>query len=123
MKTKIFEYKGYVGIESHPNADGVIACPKKSNQNLGYVVKAKSVKISPSALIVLKTIKKSHDAIGDIDIFSSNEGVIVSWIGGNKKLINPNIHEGSSSYDASLIVNTDKSILPPQDFIDYIDSL
>ena len=67
MRTHIFAYNGYVGVLSHPEAEHFIAHP--GNGNLVCVVDAKGVDISPEALILLKQIPKSRDAIGDFDVF------------------------------------------------------
>ena len=114
----VFYYKGIIGIDCDPNSEGIIAKP--GNGNLGVVCKADKVRFSKDAVDALKRVKRSHDAIGDVDIFSSNEGPIFSWLGGYRRMIKPDLVEGSRDYDASLITATD-DVEIPEDFKAAVD--
>jgi hypothetical protein len=52
MKTKIFTYKGWLGVESSEKAEGIIAKPEGGN--LGVVVKTDCCEITPEAKQVFK---------------------------------------------------------------------
>jgi hypothetical protein len=119
MRTKVFAYKGIVGIESSYNAKGLINDPSQPGQ-LGFVVDANFVDISKEALDILKTIKRSLDDMSDIDIFKSKDAVCFCWVGGAKTAIDPERHTGSNSYNAYLITKTCE-IEVPEDFKTFID--
>lgn len=120
MKTKVFEYKGYVGIQSSLEAEGLLNEPDQPGQ-LGFVVDANYVEISPKALEVLKKIPKSNDDIGDIDVYQTEDKkVIFCWLGGPLKVICPDEVSGSSSYNANLL-KPSKNVKVPQEFMDFID--
>ena len=53
MKTKVFAYKGYVGILSSPEADLVA---KPGNGNIGCVADAANVEFSQDAIDMLKKV-------------------------------------------------------------------
>lgn len=135
---KIFAYKGYIGIngwkEGFPEnlkdnediklehlTEALCNDPLQPEQ-LGFVCYANKCEFSQEALDLLKTIKPSRDAIGDIDIFNSNDGVIFCWLGGILRLINPNNVSGSRDYDPELLPDASE-VEVPQDFKDCIDGL
>ena len=69
MKTTIFAYKGIIGIQSSPDAEGLIAKP--GNGNLGCVIDAASVEIQKEALDLLLKIPKGRDGLGDFDVLKT----------------------------------------------------
>ena len=103
-RTKIFAYKGFIGIKSFLTAPGLINDPRKPGQ-LGFVIDARFVDVSPEALKLLKKIPKSGDDIGDVDVFKSEKfPVVISWLGGCLKMLKPGDgSSGSINYDPSLI--------------------
>lgn len=119
MRTKVFAYKGWIGIQSDVNAEGLLNKPLDKGQ-LGFVVNASFVDISPEALELLKEVPPSGDCIGDVDIFKSEKGTIFSWLGGPLKMFQPHQISGSNSYDASLITDTVDVEIDPA-FIEAID--
>ena len=120
MKTKVFAYKGYVGILSSPEADLVA---KPGNGNIGCVADAANVEFSQDAIDLLKKVKRSSDDIGDVDVFKAGDGVVVfGWLGGYMKAFKPEDVEGSSTYNPSLLVATE-NVEVPKGFIDFIDTL
>ncbi len=120
-KVKVFSYKGFVGISSSPESEGIIAHP--GNGNLGVVCNAKDVEISEEALELLKKVKKGNDDLGDIDVFKSSDGMIVfSWLGGYLRVLRPDSVEGSRDTNMGLLSST-PGVEPEKGFIDYIDSL
>lgn len=122
MKTTVFVYKGYVGILSSFDAEGLLNQPKDAGQ-LGFVVDAASVRFSPEAVEELRKVRKSHDAIGDVDVFRADDGMVVfSWLGGPKKIFRSGDVEGSRTYDPALLT-PDPTVEIPEDFKTYVDSL
>jgi len=121
MRTKVFAHKGFVGIESGIDAEGLLNNPLKPGQ-LGFVVRADCVDFQKEAIEILKTIKRSGDSIGEVDIYqSNNDGVILCWLGGPFKLIDPTTADGSNEYDASLITATE-GVITSKEFSDAIDA-
>lgn len=121
MKTQIFAYKGYVGIKSDLNAEGLVNDPSSSDQ-IGFVVDASYCEMQQEAVDILKKLKKSSSSFGDIDVFKTGNGkTIISWLGGPMRIIDPNICEGSRNYDPDLLTSSD-NVVTPNDFIEYIDS-
>jgi hypothetical protein len=90
MRTQIFAHKGMIGIVSDYKAEGLVNDP---SSQLGFVLKAEFVDVQPAALELLKTIKKSGDDIGDVDIHASDIGPIINWLGGPWKVVRPNRDE------------------------------
>lgn len=121
MRTKIFEYKGIIGIQSDPDAEGLVAKPE--NGNLGCVVHADFVDISPEALELLKEVKKGKDNIGDIDVFEAGEGIVIlGWLGGYLNAFKPTDILGSKDYNPALLKPTE-GVEVPEEFKDFVDNL
>lgn len=123
MRTKVFAHKGVVGIMSDINAEGLLNNPTDDGQ-LGFVVNAEFVDIQPEALEILKTIPKSHDSLGDVDIFQASRGMVVfSWLGGHLAIIHPTSGiTGSREYNPSLLTPCDTVETDP-DFARFVDSI
>ncbi|MDD5650621.1 MAG: hypothetical protein PHF86_09430 [Candidatus Nanoarchaeia archaeon] len=66
MRTQIFAHKGWIGIKSNVNAEGLLNKPLDKGQ-LGFVVNADFVDISPDALELLKQVPLSGDDLGEVD--------------------------------------------------------
>lgn len=96
MRTKIFAYKGVVGIQSGPDAEQIMAKP--GGGNLGCVFNAEGVDISPEALGLLNNIPRGRDSLGEIDVFQAGDKVIVGWLGGYLKAFNPKNVETSREF-------------------------
>lgn len=117
--TKVFIYKGIMGIQSNENSDALIAKP--GNGNLGCVCDASKVQISKEALDALKSIPRGHDGLGEIDIFQSGDKVIFGWLGGYLKAFKPENIETSIDYNPSLLKHSD-DVEIPKEFIEFVDS-
>jgi hypothetical protein len=117
--TKVFIYKGIVGIQSEETSDALIAKPVGGN--LGCVCDASKVKISKEALDALKTIPKGHDGLGEIDVFKSGDMIVFSWLGGYLKAFKPNEIETSRDYNPNLLTHSEDVDIP-KEFIDFVDS-
>lgn len=122
MKTKIFEYKGFMGIESAPDAEGLLNDPMQPGQ-LGFVTDASKCEFSQAAIDILKQVKKSHDDIGDVDVFKAGDGMVIfSWFGGPLKILSPKWDvSGSSTYSPELLEATE-GIEPTDKFKEFIDA-
>jgi hypothetical protein len=121
MRTQVFQHKGILGIQSDFQAEGLLNDPSQPGQ-LGFVVNADFVDVQPEALELLKKVKPSHDDIGDVDVFQSNDGVVVfAWLGGNLRAMNPDVIQGSNSYHPELL-KTSENVVAPQEFIDFVES-
>jgi hypothetical protein len=119
MRTQIFTHKGIIGIRSDIKAEGLLNDPKKPGQ-LGFVVNAEFVDIQPEALELLKSVKKSCDAIGDIDVYQSSKCIVIAWLGRPFKAFDPSEVNGSCEYDASLLKPADNVVTDPM-FIKMVD--
>lgn len=119
-KTTVFEYKGYIGIKSHPKADGMIA--PAGGGNIGCVCDASKVQISKEALELLKKIPRGRDGLGEIDVFGSGDKKIFGWMGGFLRVFKPSEIETSRDYDPSILTHTD-GVEVPKDFKTFIDNL
>lgn len=120
MRTQVFAYKGHIGILSDPKAEGLLNEPLKPGQ-LGFVVKASCVDISPEALDLLKKVPGSSDDIGEVDAHKSNDGdAVFSWLGGPRKTFMPDQVTASNDYHPELLM-TSPIVTIPEDFIKYVD--
>lgn len=122
MKAQLHEYRGWVAIVGDKKLDGLLNDPTAPGQ-LGFVLDAKEVEASEEALEVLRKVKRSGDDIGEVDVYRQDNGkVILSWLGGPRRPINPEIHTGSNSYDATLLdgVVTIIPNSPPDDFTAFV---
>ena len=120
MKTKVFIYKGVIGIQSSPAATGIIT--KAGLGNLGCVFDAAHIEISEEALIALKSLPKEKGTFGEIEVFKSGDKVVFGWLGGYRRAFIPSKMGTSINYNPSLL-KSHKDIEIPKDFKDYVDSL
>ena len=120
MRTKVFAYKGFVGIHSGFKAEGLLNNPRKKDQ-LGWAIDARFIDVQPEALRLLKVIKRNSQGLEEIDIFETDENeTVFAWVGSSpKKTINPLEVTGGSTYDADLI--SPVTFKTPKDFMKYID--
>jgi len=118
-RTKVFAYRGLIGIKSTWDAEGLINDPTADGQ-LGFVIDASHVDISEEALGLLKKIKKSSDDIGDVMAYKAQDGMtIFAWMGGIQRVLT-NQHEADNEYDPSTLTTTEVEI--PEDFKEYVDN-
>lgn len=122
MRTKIFEYKGYIGIQSSVNAEGLLNDPMKKGQ-LGFVLDADYVDIQPEALELLKQIKVTGDDVSDINVYTSNDNKrVIAWLGGPLIVLHPLKSEASNGYEINILTSC-TDVTPSESFIKYIDSI
>ncbi len=120
--TKVFVYKGVIGILSDVKSEGLLNKPEQPGQ-LGFVLEANKVQFSKEAKKLLKTIKKSGDSIGDVDCFkSTSKGVIFSFLGGPLKAFKPGEVEGARDTNFNLLDEfPDIDIEIPKQFKEFVD--
>lgn len=116
--TKVFIYKGIVGIQSEETSDAIITKP--GGGSLGCVCDADKVKISKEALEALKKIPQGNDGLGEIDVFKSGDKTIFGWLGGYIKAFNPNNIETSRDYDPNLLKSSE-DVEIPKEFMEFVD--
>jgi hypothetical protein len=115
----VFAYKGVVGIVSDVKAEGLLNSPGKPGQ-LGFVADASFVDVSAEALELLKTVPKSSDDLGEVDVYDAQGKIIFSWLGGPWKLFRPADISSSSIYEPTLL-KACEGVVVPQDFIAFVD--
>lgn len=122
MKTQVFVYKGVLGIESSPDAEGVINKPTEKGQ-LGFVCDASKVELQQEAVDWLKKVKPSSDCIGDVDVFKANSGMVIfAWLGGPSKVcMDHEKVEGSRDYKPELLTATE-GVEVPDKFKEYVEA-
>lgn len=119
MRTKVFVHRGFIGIQSDYNAEGLLNDPSKPGQ-LGFVVDADFCDFQPEAIELLKKVPKSRDDIGDVDVFKAGEKVIFAWLGHSHKILDLDREiSGSSNYNPRLLKPTNFDT--PKSFKQYID--
>jgi len=118
---KIFAYKGIVGIHCNPESKFIAAHPV--NGNIGVIVEAEGVVISQEAYDEILKIKKSRDDIGDFDVFQAGDKVIVGWLGGYVRGLDPKEVEGSSTYKPQLLKGNIGEVELPKGFVDAVNEI
>lgn len=128
MKTKIFAYKNYLGIESSEDAEGMIAKP--GNGNIGVVVMTGSCEITPEAKGMLKNAKREGGSFApfmltkhadpDAGFGKSSFGWLGSYIAGapaSEVLVGRDCNK--EVLDDMIEV---KDMVLPEGFIQFVDS-
>lgn len=136
----IFAFKGVVGIDGFAGGKAIVdgqtqltlenLTPALENNPLaegqiGFVCDISKCTFTDDAVAVLKSIKKSGDAIGDVDMFKANDKSIFAWMGSPISMINPETAEGSSTYDTSLLnsVTIDNTMEIPEGFKKAVEGI
>lgn len=128
MKTKIFTYNGWVGIESSEQAEGMIAKP--GGGNLGVVLRADACEITPEAKKVFKDARREGGSFAPF-MLTTHAGNATKehgkssfgWLGG---------YLNASKFDEVLLGrDCDKNVLDdmvevpsmeiPQNFIEFVN--
>jgi len=100
MKTKITEYEGFICINTEDPSANESFIPSGGSQ-LGCLImdSKKLLGVSKEALELLKKVKKSHDAIGDLMSWGDKEKWFFGWLGGAKRILDPENATGDRGYD------------------------
>ena len=103
MYARVTAYKGILVIEwLTETSDANVVTPYDKPGNIGYVCKDSNlIGVSDEAYQILKDrIRRSHDDIGEIDIFRCATGKYAfSTLGGKYALVHPGHAAGSRSYE------------------------
>lgn len=132
---RIFAYRGIIGMSAmvvDETAEGGFTVSKavvndyEDPNQLGVICEAEHCEISQEALELMKTIPKSRDCIGELDVFGDKDKVIIGWLGGLQRMIDPKADgvEGSRDHEPSLLEHL--SVVPnypPQEFKDAVDGM
>jgi len=96
LKVKVTSHKDYVIIEPLQfNEEKDIFYPIGPGKVGSVLIGTKEyLGMSEEAVENLKRVKKSHDAIGDVQTFKSDKGDCFSWMGGIYGLFNVTKAEG-----------------------------
>jgi len=132
---QVFAYKSVIGInaieidsneENGYNVSDAIINDITQPGQLGCVADASKCDFSQEAIDLLKKVKPSRDAIGDVDIYKDSTGsVIFAWLGTPMHMIDTSDDvSGSRDYDISALDNV--VVVPnnpPENFIVAVDEL
>lgn len=130
---QIFAHKGIIGIcaltvdeteeKGYKLSEAIVNNIEEPGQ-LGCVCEADKCEFSQEAIDLLKTVKKSGDCIGEVDIYGDPNKVIFNWLGGPTRMLDVETAEGSRDYNPSLYDHvTVVPNNPPQEFVDAVDSM
>ena len=125
MKVKVTAYEGYLAIETLPPFTETDEFIPAGGTRFGCAIfdTKKNLGVSQEALDLLKIMKKSRDAIGDIQWFPSTEGKVFGWLGG--PLVIKKAADRETCRDTEVFAE-DCTIIPndtPQAAIDAINAL
>lgn len=86
VKTKIFTYKGWIGIQSSENSEGLIAKP--GGGNMGVVLSTSACEITPEAKAVFKNAGREGGSFASFMLTehagapSEHGKSSIGWLGG-----------------------------------------
>jgi hypothetical protein len=124
MYAKVTAHRGFLIFELLVDkSNEEVATNLDRPGNLGQVIMntKKNVGISDEAMALLKTVKNSYDAIGDVDFFATvDEKNAFSWLGGPREIKDPKSIEGArnTNWDLPYIKIPNE---PPAGAIEVID--
>lgn len=103
VQARVTAHRGILVVEllAKKSIKGVVTSNIDTPNNLGTVIHntGTNLGVSAEALALLKTIRKGHDAIGDVDWFRSNDGHDnFAWLGGPKRLMDPATAQAARGY-------------------------
>lgn len=96
LKVKVTAYKQNLIIETIDEKEDKNFVPVGGTRFGCVLIETKKyLGMSKEAVTLLKTIKKSHDAIGDVTTWKTHDNKdCFGWIGGLKKIVNMEKAEG-----------------------------
>lgn len=121
-RTKIFAYKGILGMVTHPGAAGVIAKPEKGN--LGVVIEAKHCDITPEAKQMFQHARREGGSFAAIQL-TGGDNPCIGWLGGYQMACEARDIEIGRDCDKSTLDKMNLVEVPnmtfPKSFIEYVD--
>ena len=132
---QVFAHKGILGINAleidtteengYKVSDALLNDITQPGQ-LGCVADGSKCDFSQEAIDLIKTVKPSHDCIGDIDIYKDASGNIVfCWLGAPTRLLTLS-DDISASRDHDVSILDEVTIVPnnpPEGFIEAVDAM
>lgn len=124
MRTQVYAYKGFLGVNSFPFADGMIASPI-TGMKIGCVIEKSCVDVSPEALELIRKIPVNEEYMPAIDLIDhpNKEGVQLLFFasdGGYKSAYVPGQVCVLPTLNVDELPVTD-GVEVPQEFIDFIE--
>ncbi len=121
LKVKVTSYNNHVIIETINDKEDKNFIPISKGRVGNVLIQTdKYLGMSKEAETLIKTIKRSHDDIGDVSTWKTNDNkYCFSWLGGLKKIVDIN----KSETDKSGIINIPYIPIPndiPKEAIDII---
>ncbi len=100
LKVRVTAYKGLLVIDTEPPFERTETFIPRGGTQIGCTLLGTKdqLGISEEALVLLQTVRKSHDAIGDLMWWKAGDQFCFGWIGGVKSLKDPSICEGDRDY-------------------------
>lgn len=114
MKTKIFEYKNYIGII--PGNDLIT---KPGGGNIGCVCKIENIEISQSAYDMMQTFQKERGSFAEIMCFDSVDGPMLGWMGYRAVLSKDS--RGDRDFNPVLLKGSITDVEVPEDFKEFVN--
>lgn len=122
LKVKVTAHENYLIIETLDEKEDENFIPVGGSRVGSVLIETdKYLGMSKEAKILLKTLKKSGDDIGEISTWTTNDNKdCFSWLGGFKRLVNMNTAEGDSKGIVDIKHVTIENVVP-QEAIDVIN--
>lgn len=122
LKVKVTTYKQNIIIETIDEKEDKNFVPAGGSRFGSVLIETdKFLGMSKEAVELLKTLKKSHDAIGDVTTWKTNDNRdCFGWIGGFKRIVNMTTAEGDRDGIIDIKHVTIENDVP-QEVIDIID--
>ena len=122
LKVKVTAYKQNIIIETIDGKEDKNFVPIGGTRFGCVLIETdKFLGMSKEAVTLLKTIKKSHDAIGDVTTWKTNDNKdCFAWIGNLKKIVNMEKAEGDKDGIIDIKHVTIENDVP-QEAMDIID--
>lgn len=102
MKVQVVAYKNHLVIVPHEPEKGIEDGWYPTNKHrFGCVITdtKKNLGVSEEAFELMKSIKRNHDAIGDIGWWECDDGThAFSWFGSVHRVIDPHTAEGDRTF-------------------------
>lgn len=122
-KTKIFAYKGILGMISAPGCPGIIAAPGKGG-SLGIVIEAKHCDITPEAKAMFGHARRESGSFAGIQL-TGGDNPCIGWIGGYNLACKQIEIEIGRDCDKSTLDKMNLVEVPdmtfPKSFVEYVD--
>lgn len=122
MKTRIYVYKGVIGIQG---GDTFLHQQSGPDETPCCMVAGSEVELSREAYDLILQIPKSNKGYGDFDVFrTGDQGVVVAWVGKKERMVIARESFGSRMFNPSLLEQfVVEGVEPPEAFTTFVDQL